>query len=115
MKPKLVNQNNFGGRKGFYLKSTDHNQGGPSPSVMWIKAEPQKMFQIEFKIMFWVISACSVQDCQRFKIMVNRSRMGFLILQSRFDQTAHWYTDRAHSSDVALLYLLSKLIIIEPN
>ena len=64
MKPKLVNQNNFGGRKGFYLKSADQNQGGPSPSVMWIKAEPQKMFQIEFQIMFWVISALprSVRD-----------------------------------------------------
>lgn len=30
MKPKLVNQNNFVGRKGFYLKSTDQNRGGPS-------------------------------------------------------------------------------------
>ena len=35
-----------------------------TPSVMWIKAEPQNMFQIEFKIMFWVISALlrSVRD-----------------------------------------------------
>ena len=42
MKPKLVNQNNSGGRKSFYLKSTDHNQR--QPTVMGIKAEQPRRF-----------------------------------------------------------------------
>lgn len=44
MKPKLVNQNNSGagGRKSFYLKSTDHDQR--RPTVMGIKAEQRFSF-----------------------------------------------------------------------
>ena len=61
MKPKLVNQNNSGagGRKSFYLKSTDHDQR--RPTVMGIKAEQ--------KILIWIFSSLTFNSQLRYSTL----------------------------------------------